>query len=145
MKNKYLLVLFFIIRCLFLNADIAFGNSIYNAKNNNLNILLKKYDISLAKPEIIPLNSNINKTIAQRKTVRPNHIAKYRYIYNKYNKRVEKHTVPDFLMQKVSLVGRGSVKSALMLLSRETGVPVIFYGGFPAELKNDVYYKAVPL
>ena len=48
-------------------------------------------------------------------------------------------------MQKVSLVGRGSVKSALMLLSRETGVPVIFYGGFPAELKNDVYYKAVPL
>ena len=145
MKNKYLLVLFFIIRCLFLNADIAFGNSIYNAKDNNLNILLKKYDISLAKPEIIPVDSNINKKTVQRRTVRPNHIAKYRYIYNKYNKRVEKHPVPDFLMQKVSLVGRGSVKSALMLLSRETGVPVIFYGGFPAELKNDAYYKAVPL
>ena len=146
MKNKYLLILFFIIRCLFLNADIAFGNSIYNnAKNNNLNILLKKYDISLAKPEIIPVNSNINKKTVQRRTVRPNHIPKYRYIYNKYNKRVEKHHLAGFLMQKVSLVGRGSVKSALMLLSRETGVPVIFYGGFPAELKNDAYYKAVPL
>ena len=67
MKNKYLLVLFFIIRCLFLNADIAFGNSIYNAKDNNLNILLKKYDISLAKPEIIPVNSNINKKKVQRR------------------------------------------------------------------------------
>ena len=146
MKNKYLLILFFIIRCLFLNADIAFGDSIYNnAKNNNLNILLKKYDISLAKPEIIPVNSNINKKTVQRRTVRPNHIPKYRYIYNKYNKRVEKHHLAGFLMQKVSLVGRGSVKSALMLLSRETGVPVIFYGGFPAELKNDAYYKAVPL
>ncbi len=145
MKNKYLLILFFIIRCLFLNADIAFGNSIYNVKNNNLNILLKKYDISLAKPEIIPVNSNINKKTVQRRTIRSNHILKYRYIYNKYNKRVEKHPLPGFLMQKVSLVGRGSVKSALMLLSRETGVPVIFYGGFPAELKNDAYYKAVPL
>ena len=48
-------------------------------------------------------------------------------------------------MQKVSLAGKGNVKSALMLLSRETGVPVIFYGGFPAKLKNDAYYKDVLL
>jgi MSHA biogenesis protein MshL len=139
MKNKYLLILVFIIRCLFLNADIAFGNSIYNAKNNNLNILLKKYHISLVKPEIIPIKTN--KKQVKKGMGRQNRIFNYRYNY----KRVEEHPLPGFLMQKVSLVGRGSVKSALMLLSRETGVPVIFHGGFPAGLKNDAYYKAVPL
>ena len=147
MKNKYLSILMFVlaVQYLFLNINLVYGKPAYKYKGDNLNILLKKYDISLAKPEIIPVNSNINKKTVQSRTVGSNYIPQYRYIYNKYNKRVEEHPLPGFLMQKVSLAGRGSVKSALMLLSRETGVPVIFYGGFPDKLKNDAYYKTVPL
>jgi MSHA biogenesis protein MshL len=139
MKNKYLLVLFFIAVRLFLNADAVFGNSIYKAENKNLDILLKKYDITLAKPEIIP--ANINKKRVKNGSGIHNRIFNYRHGY----KIVKKQTIPGFLRQKVSLAGSGSVKSALMLLSRETGVPVIFYGGFPAKLKNEAYYKDVPL
>ena len=139
MKNKYLLVLFFIAAHLLLNADAVFGNSIYNAKNKNLDILLKKYDITLAKPEIIP--ANINKRRVKNGSGIHNRVFNYRHGY----KIVKKQPIPGFLRQKVSLAGKGNVKSALMLLSRETGVPVIFYGGFPAKLKNDAYYKDVPL
>ncbi len=139
MKNKYLLVLFFIAAHLLLNGDAVFGNSIYNAKNKNLDILLKKYDITLAKPEIIP--ANINKRRVKNGSGIHNRVFNYRHGY----KIVKKQPIPGFLRQKVSLAGKGNVKSALMLLSRETGVPVIFYGGFPAKLKNDAYYKDVPL
>ena len=96
MKNKYLLILFFIAARLFLNADAAFGNSIYKAENKNLDILLKKYDITLAKSEIIPVN--INKKRVKNGSDLHNRIFNYRY--------------NDSLMQKVSLAGRGSVKSA---------------------------------
>ena len=53
--------------------------------------------------------------------------------------------MPYFLKQKISLSGSGSVKSALMTLSHETGVPFVIYRGFPDKLRNEVYYKDVPL
>ena len=136
MQNKYLLFLLFITQCLlFLNTNCAFGNTAYNSKSENLNILLKKYNINLSKPEIIPISS---KKIFKRKIKRQNHIS--------VNiKNINKNFVSDFLRQKVSLAGKGSVKSALMLLSREIGVPIIFHRGFPKKLSNDAYYKDVPL
>ncbi len=60
-------------------------------------------------------------------------------------KNINKDFISDFLKQKVSLAGDGSVKSALMLLSREIGVPIILHRGFPKKLSNDAYYKNVPL
>ncbi|MHB1601909.1 MAG: type II secretion system protein GspD [bacterium] len=144
MKNKYLLIMAFTfaVQYLLLNINFVYGRSVYDDKGDNLSILLKKYDVSLSKPKIIPVN--INKKMVKRRTGRsnPNHISKYRHIYNKGTK---KHPLAGFLSQKVSLAGRGSVKSALMLLSREIGVPVVIYGGFPDKLKNDAYYKDVPL
>jgi MSHA biogenesis protein MshL len=136
MQNKYLLFLLFITQCLlFLNTNCAFGNTAYNNKSENLNILLKKYNINLSKPEIIPISS---KKIFKRKIKRQNHIS--------VNiKNINKNFVSDFLRQKVSLAGKGSVKSALMLLSREIGVPIIFHRGFPKKLSNDAYYKDVSL
>ena len=136
MQNKYLLFLLFITQCLlFLNTNCAFGNTAYNNKSENLNLLLKKYNINLSKPEIIPISS---KKIFKRKIKRQNHIS--------VNiKNINKNFVSDFLRQKVSLAGKGSVKSALMLLSREIGVPIIFHRGFPEKLSNDAYYKDVPL
>ena len=136
MQNKYLLFLLFITQCLlFLNTNCAFGNTAYNNKSENLNILLKKYNINLLKPEIIAISS---KKIFKRKIRRQNHIS--------VNiKNINKNFVSDFLRQKVSLAGKGSVKSALMLLSREIGVPIIFHRGFPKKLSNDAYYKDVSL
>ena len=136
MQNKYLLFLLFITQCLlFLNTNCAFGNTAYNNKSENLNLLLKKYNINLSKPEIIPISS---KKIFKRKIKRQNHIS--------VNiKNINKNFVSDFLRQKVSLAGKGSIKSALMLLSREIGVPIIFHRGFPKKLSNDAYYKDVPL
>ena len=136
MQNKYLLFLLFITQCLlFLNTNCAFGNTAYNNKSENLNLLLKKYNINLSKPEIIPISS---KKIFKRKIKRQNHIS--------VNiKNINKNFVSDFLRQKVSLAGKGSAKSALMLLSREIGVPIIFHRGFPKKLSNDAYYKDVPL
>ncbi len=136
MQNKYVLFLLLITQCLlFLNTNCAFGNTAYNNKSENLNILLKKYNINLSKPEIIPISS---KKIFKRKIKRQNHIS--------VNiKNINKNFVSDFLRQKVSLAGKGSVKSALMLLSREIGVPIIFHRGFPKKLSNDAYYKDVSL
>ncbi len=136
MQNKYVLFLLFITQCLlFLNTNCAFGNTAYNNKSENLNILLKKYNINLLKPEIIAISS---KKIFKRKIRRQNHIS--------VNiKNINKNFVSDFLRQKVSLAGKGSVKSALMLLSREIGVPIIFHRGFPKKLSNDAYYKDVSL
>ncbi len=136
MQNKYVLFLLLITQCLlFLNTNCAFGNTAYNNKSENLNILLKKYNINLLKPEIIAISS---KKIFKRKIRRQNHIS--------VNiKNINKNFVSDFLRQKVSLAGKGSVKSALMLLSREIGVPIIFHRGFPKKLSNDAYYKDVSL
>ncbi len=143
MKNKYLLILLFVVvQCLFLNINFVSSKSAYSAKSNNLKILLKKYDISLPKPEIIPVNiGKNNKKVAKRRISRLNHIFKNRYNH----KGVKRHHIPNFFKQKVSLAGKGSVKSALMLLSREIGVPVVIYRGFPDKLKNEAYYKDVSL
>jgi MSHA biogenesis protein MshL len=130
MKNKYLLILPFVVQCLLLSINFAFSEPAYNSKSGNLGILLKKYGIRLAKPEIIPVN--INKKPLKSKISRP-------------VRMFNKHHISNFLKQKVSLAGRGSVKSALMLLSRETGIPFVIYRGFPDKLKNDAYYKGVPL
>ncbi|MHB8232143.1 MAG: type II secretion system protein GspD [bacterium] len=135
MKNKYLLFLLLVIQYLFLNISFAFGNTAYEGKSENLNILLKKYNINLAKPEIIPINS---KKIFKTKIKRQNH--------KSVNiKNINKNFISDFLNQRVSLAGNGSVKSALMLLSREIGVPLVVYRGFPDKLKNDAYYEDIPL
>jgi len=137
MKNKYLLILPFSFQCLLLSlllsVNFAFGKPPYNAKSDNLSVLLKKYGVRLAKSEVIPIN---NKKIADRKKIKRQ---------KNINKNINKNFVPGFLKQKVSLAGRGSVKSALMLLSRETGIPFVIYRGFPDKLKNGAYYKNVPL
>lgn len=129
MKKKYLLFLLVALQCLFININLAFGNMAYEDKKENLSILLKKYNINIAKPKIILINKN--KKTMKRKIKRQN--------------RINKDIVPGFLKQKVSLAGNGTVKSALMLLSREIGVPVVVYRGFPDKLKNNVYYNNVPL
>ena len=127
MKNKYLLFLLFVTQPLFLTINCAFGigNTAYGNKSENLNILLKKYNINLSKPEIMPINSKkIFKN--KRKIKRQNHI---NHISTDI-KNINKDFISDFLKQKVSLAGDGSVKSALMLLSREIGVPIILHRGF---------------
>ena len=139
MKSKHLLILLFVAQCLYLNINFAYGSSAYKNKSDNLNVLFKKYNIRLAKQKIISVN--ISKTKLKKKVNSPNHIIKYRYGYN----IIKKHHISLFLKQKVSLTGRGSVKSALMLLSREIGIPIVFYRGFPKKLKNYAYYNNVSL
>ncbi|MHB1697093.1 MAG: type II secretion system protein GspD [bacterium] len=136
MKDKYLLFLLFALQSLFFNISLAFGNTAYEGKSENLNILLKKYNINLAKPEIINIKNN--KKTFKGKIKRQNHVS--------VNiKNINEKFISDFLKRKVSIAGSGSVKSALILLSREIGIPVVFYRGFPDKLKNNAYYKNVSL
>jgi MSHA biogenesis protein MshL len=145
MKNKHLLKVLFFVYCLFCSLNYAYGSPVnkYKSENErNLNFLLKKYNIDLSKPEVIKINKNSNyKSMARKKANIKNY--KLSAIKNKTIKR--RRLLSNFLMQKVTLAGSGSVKSALMLLSREIGAPIVVYGGFPGKLKNGAYYKNIPL
>ena len=142
-----LVALIFLIQYLFLNIKPASGKTAYNIYNNrdeSLNILLKKYDINLKKSKVIPMTKE-----TRIRKINPQNF-KFKSGYNHIAKKITKASkkkifIPVFLKKRVSLAGKGSVKSALMLLSREIGVPIILYPSFPEKLNNDAYYKDVPL
>lgn len=115
----YLLItVAFLIMPLFLNIKLAFSDGY-----KNLNTLLKKYDINLQRPKFIAIKTE----------------------NGKIEKIPPKRIYPAILEKRVSLAGEGSVKSALMLLSREIGAPIIIRRGFPNKLTNEAYYKNLPL
>ncbi len=122
LKSNFSICIFiaaaFLIISLLLNIKSAFGN-----RYKNLGALLKKYSITLRKPKYIAI---------KRK-----------------NRRIEKAPLkmpyPALLEKRISLSGDGSVKSALMLLSREIGAPIIIHRGFPNKLINEAYYNHLPL
>ncbi len=117
-----IVVIFLIISLIFnINIDSAFSDGY-----GNLNIFLKKYNISLKKPKY---------TIIKAKNGMKNEILNLS----------QRKVYPAALKKKVSLAGDGSVKSALMLLSREINMPIIIHHGFPNKLNNDVYYDNLPL
>lgn len=136
MKIKYWKVLSLAVQILFLNiilAKIVFAYKYGSLGNYNLYFLLKKYNVNLKKPEVkyIKTIKNDKKPPEVKRKISP--------IDDKLN------NIPGFLKQKISLAGKGTIKSALMLLSREISVPIIIYGGFPPHLKNYAYYKEIPL
>ena len=116
----------------------------YNNGSDNFGRLLKKYGINIKNARVVHINFDGKNE--KRLSIKANEDGLHKTESDKINK---KHSfsiiMPYFLRQKISLSGRGSVKSALMLLSHETGVPFVIYRGFPDKLKNYVYYKNIPL
>lgn len=118
---KYVFLLCVPIIAVFLIIFLNIGvNSAYSDGYKHLNRLLKKYDIGLQKPKYIRIKG-MPKKIRLKKSY------------------------PAVLKKKVSLAGKGSVRSALMLLSREINIPIIIHRGFPNKLQNEVYYDNLPL
>ncbi|MFW0884560.1 type II secretion system protein GspD [Candidatus Acidulodesulfobacterium sp. H_13] len=131
-----IIILSCIIQLLFfnINSNFVYGKTMQGNKNRNFNMLLKKYGINLKKPQVIPMNKISSGYNYQNRSGNRLHKA-----------NIKRTVMPVFLKQRVSLSGDGNVKSALMLLSREIGIPIIFYRGFPNKLKNEVYYKNIRL
>lgn len=113
--------------------------AVKNTKQNNNSIYKEKSGKNAygnLPKKILSIESSGNKLLS-RKIMN----SKKRDYGNKHNKI----HIPAQLRQKVSLEGKGTVKQALMLLSRETDIPIVFYSGFPKKLKNESYYKNISL
>jgi MSHA biogenesis protein MshL len=146
-KNKKLSAFMFIAAVASIGMVLSVKvSAAYNKNQNSFNGLLKKYGIKIKKAEIVHINFDGKKENSLSVKVNKNkgckeingEICKKSLIKMNMN-------MPYFLKQKISLSGNGSVKSALMTLSHETGVPFVIYSGFPNKLKNEVYYKDIPL
>ncbi len=146
-KNKKLSAFMFITAVASIGVVLAAKvSAAYNKNQNSFNGLLKKYGIKIKKAGIVHINFDEKKENSLSVKVNKNNgceeingeVCKKRLIKMNMN-------MPYFLRQKVSLSGNGRVKSALMTLSHETGVPFVIYSGFPNKLKNEVYYKDIPL
>ncbi len=122
----------------------AYGADNHKNKNENWENLFKKYGINIKRAKIIPINFNKKRDKRIIKHANNKHISISAGIKN-IKKNHIKINIAYFLRQKISLSGKGSIKSALMLLSQETDVPFVIYRGFPDKLKNDAYYRNVPL
>ncbi len=135
-KINAIIILSCIIQLVFfnINSNFVYGKTMQRNKNGNFNMLLKKYGINLKKPQAISINSISGGYNYRNRSGNRLHKAS-----------VKRAIMPVFLKQRVSLSGNGNVKSALMLLSREIGIPIIFYRGFPDKLKNETYYKNIRL
>ncbi|RZV39679.1 MAG: hypothetical protein EVJ48_03990 [Candidatus Acidulodesulfobacterium acidiphilum] len=118
----------------------------YNKNQNSFNELLKKYGIKIKKAGIVHINFDGKKEDRLSVNVRKNRgCEEINGAICKKSLTKMNMNMPYFLRQRISLSGNGSVKSALMTLSHETGVPFVIYRGFPDKLKNEAYYKDIPL
>ncbi len=97
-----------------------------------LNRLLIKYGIKLENPRYFKIKKKgaVRKNTAEAPS---NFHGKQENLPENISKRI------------VSFSGSGKLKSALMLLSRETGIPVILRRGFPSGLTSTAYYINSPL
>ncbi|HEC25503.1 MAG TPA: hypothetical protein ENI54_05805, partial [bacterium] len=118
-KINTIIILSCIIQLLFfnINSNFVYGKTMQGNKDGNFDMLLKKYGINLKKPQVIPIN-NISGGYNYRNRSGNSFLHKA---------DIKRTIMPVFLKQRVSLSGDGNVKSALMLLSREIGIPIIFY------------------
>ncbi len=146
-KNKKLSAFMFITAVASIGMVLSVKvSAAYNKNQNSFNGLLKKYGIKIKKAGVVHINFDGKKENSLSGKVNKNNGCK------EINGEICKKSLikmnmnmPYFLRQKVSLSGNGKVKSALMTLSHETGVPFVIYSGFPNKLKNEVYYKDIPL
>ena len=146
-KNKKLSAFMFIAAVASIGMVLSVKvSAAYNKNQNSFNGLLKKYGIKIKKAGVVHINFDGKKENSLSGKVNKNNGCK------EINGEICKKSLikmnmnmPYFLRQKVSLSGNGKVKSALMTLSHETGVPFVIYSGFPNKLKNEVYYKDIPL
>ena len=144
-KNKKLLIFVLIAPVAIIGMVLgAKSSSAYGKNQNSFDGLLKRYGIKFKKAGIVHINFGGNK--GNRLSVKLNKKNGCKEINGRICKKsLINMNMPYFLKQKISLSGSGSVKSALMTLSHETGVPFVIYRGFPDKLRNEVYYKDVPL
>ena len=144
-KNKKLTALAFIASLLSIGMILGAKASFAYGKNqNSFGGLLKKYGIKIKKAGVVHINFDGKK--GNRQSIKVNKNSGCKEIKGRICKKsLINMNMPYFLRQKISLSGNGSVKSALMTLSHETGVPFVIYRGFPDKLRNEVYYKDIPL
>lgn len=121
------------------------GNIACGYGNSNLKGLLKKYGVKLNKPVYIKLNLSRQKTGQVRSNDRGKIYRAVRKNHNGNSVDKRKNKARKIMNKIVSLSGSGSLKSALMLLSREIGIPIVIHRGLPSKLKSDVYYENQPL
>ena len=146
-KNKKLSAFVFITA--FASIGMIFSTKVsaaYNKNQSSFNGLLKKYGIKIKKAGIVHINFDGKKV--DRLSINVNKNRGCKEINGEICKKSltkMNMNMPYFLRQRISLSGNGSVKSALMTLSHETDIPFVIYRGFPDKLKNEVYYKDIPL
>ena len=115
----------------------------YVNESGNIDLLMKEYGVNIGRASVVPVKSHGKNQISAVKKPRGCNSAASGCLSPAASR--PSSAIPAFLERRVSLAGNGSVKAALMLLSHETGAPVVIYRGFPDNLKNAAYYKNVPL
>ncbi|MGC8553922.1 MAG: type II secretion system protein GspD [Candidatus Acidulodesulfobacterium sp.] len=147
MKNKKKKLSIFVLITSVASIGMLLTAKISSAYGKNLNSfdgLLKKYGIKIKKAGVVHINFGGKKRDSM--SIKVNKKTGCKEVNGRICKKsLININMPYFLKQKISLSGNGSVKSALMTLSHETGIPFVIYSRFPDKLRNEVYYKNIPL